>query len=947
MTGGPASPLLEREGELAALRGAVERAARGDGSLAVVSAHAGLGKTRLLHEACRAASGHGAQVLRGAGNELEREFSFGVALQLFEPAMPPLGAERDALFDGAASLVRPLLEEGRGGSSGEGTEFPFLHGLYWLTANLAERRPLVLAVDDLHWADRSSLRFLAYLAQRLDGLPVALAVAFRPHEPGAMEDVLMALSSHSEAVSLHPRSLGTAAVSQLVRDRFPAAATEFADACRELTEGNPLLLEALMRGVEEGGHAPSAETGARLAELAPGRVLEGVLARVARLPAGAPALARAVAVLGPSAHLRTVAELASLDSDSARRAADALAVAEVLRAGDPLRFVHPLLRQVIYDDVPDAERASTHRRAARLLNADGAAPNVVASHLLRAERAGDDWTVRRLEAAAAGAQADGSPGSAVAYLRRALEEPPPTERRAAVTHALGRAEAAAGERQALERLAAAVEMTQGAPARAEVALDYARALHSHGPGVEAAAALDRALAALGPADEQLARELEASWVSVARLALPLREEAVRRLAAIVEHPHGDTFAERLLLAQASGQLTFAGEPREQGCALAERALADGTLMTEGGPDDQGWLIALASYAWSDDFETAERGIETCLEDARRRGLMRRWAYAIYGLHLTRHYAGRLVEAMADAQQAIDARQFGWREYLPAACGQMAWSLLERAELEAAERVLSLPELDEIDAVSHVLVFEARARLHTLRGDSRRALADALESGKLATAGYVLNPSLVPWRSTAAIAATQLGELDQARELVDDDLRRSRRFGAPRPIGVALRAAGLVEGGDDGIELLREAVTTLADSPATLEHTRALVDLGAALRRRGHRAEARGPLREALDHRRAARPDRARAARARRARRGRRPPAPARAHRRARAHPRRAARRPDGRAGYDEPEIAQRSSSPPKPSSSTSATPTASSRSPAATSSPLPSRRRKTLGGGPE
>jgi DNA-binding CsgD family transcriptional regulator len=96
-----------------------------------------------------------------------------------------------------------------------------------------------------------------------------------------------------------------------------------------------------------------------------------------------------------------------------------------------------------------------------------------------------------------------------------------------------------------------------------------------------------------------------------------------------------------------------------------------------------------------------------------------------------------------------------------------------------------------------------------------------------------------------LAAARLGELDQARELVEDELSRAHRFGAPRPIGVALRASALVEGGDEGIERLREAVTVLASSPATLEHTRALVDLGGALRRAGHRADARHPLRQAL------------------------------------------------------------------------------------------------------
>ena len=111
------------------------------------------------------------------------------------------------------------------------------------------------------------------------------------------------------------------------------AAPEFVRACRELTGGNPFLLEELIRGVAARGHEPTADVGARLGQIAPDRVLDSVVARVARLPAGASELGRAVAILGPNAHLRSAAALSSLEADVARRAADALADSEVLRAG--------------------------------------------------------------------------------------------------------------------------------------------------------------------------------------------------------------------------------------------------------------------------------------------------------------------------------------------------------------------------------------------------------------------------------------------------------------------------------------------------------------------------------------------------------------------------------------------------------------------------------------
>jgi hypothetical protein len=150
-------------------------------------------------------------VLRAAGNELEGEFAFGLVLQLLEHELPDRRAERDSLFQGAAALARPLLERWESASA-DGTEFPLLHGLYWFVSNLAERQPLLVAVDDLHWADRSSLSVLLYLSQRLDGLPIALTAALRPHEPSAADDVLAALRARPGAAVIKSPALSAEGV---------------------------------------------------------------------------------------------------------------------------------------------------------------------------------------------------------------------------------------------------------------------------------------------------------------------------------------------------------------------------------------------------------------------------------------------------------------------------------------------------------------------------------------------------------------------------------------------------------------------------------------------------------------------------------------------------------------------------------------------------------------
>ena len=141
---------------------------------------------------------------------------------------------------------------------------------------------------------------------------------------------------------------------------------------------------------------------------------------------------------------------------------------------------------------------------------------------------------------------------------------------------------------------------------------------------------------------------------------------------------------------------------------------------------------------------------------------------------------------------------------------------------------------------------SRGRLALRMGDPSAALRDLEEAGRRALALAYVNPMALMWRSYAALAAARLGERDRARELVDEELEIARRFGAPEPIGEALRVRALLAPSADMVELAREAADVLAGSELRLAHARALIDLGAALRRGGHRRDSREPLREGLD-----------------------------------------------------------------------------------------------------
>jgi predicted ATPase len=177
--------LLERDAELAAVTTLIDLSSD-RGSVLIIEGPPGLGKTSLIAETKARARGAEMQVLSSRGAELEQAFSYGVVRQLFEPFLRRLPAkERAELLAGAATLSSPLFDPAQlAAEPAADASLATLHGLYWLTANVAAQRPLLLAVDDLHWCDPASLRWLAYLAARIEDLPLALVLGLRSAEPG-------------------------------------------------------------------------------------------------------------------------------------------------------------------------------------------------------------------------------------------------------------------------------------------------------------------------------------------------------------------------------------------------------------------------------------------------------------------------------------------------------------------------------------------------------------------------------------------------------------------------------------------------------------------------------------------------------------------------------------------------------------------------------------------
>ena len=385
-----------------------------------------------------------------------------------------------------------------------------MHSLYWLTSNISSTGSLALAVDDCHWADPPSLRFLAYVSARCEELGVLVMVTVRDGEPSAVQEMLVALRADPRATLIEPASLSEGAVATLVRSALGEHADAgFCAACARASAGNPFLVRELIAELETERVEPVAASAPRVETVRPESVSRAVVARLNRLGADSRNLARSVAVL-ESASLRQAATLAGIPAGRARRAADRLISAQILARSATLAFVHPLVQLAVYERIPAAALADGHRRAGLQLAVEGARSTRVGAHLLRGAPAGDPAVVVLLREAARAALADGAPQTAVRLLRRTLAEPPGTEARGVVLAELGEAEALARDPAAGAHLREALELVVAPAIRARLARILSERLlvgRARDRGARGARADDRRARALGrPADPGRARD---------------------------------------------------------------------------------------------------------------------------------------------------------------------------------------------------------------------------------------------------------------------------------------------------------------------------------------------------------------------------------------------------------------------------------------------------------
>ena len=248
-----ANPSARARGRAGAIGDALHSAAAGSGRIVVIEGAPGIGKSSLLGEAAELAEAERMAVLRARGGAMEREFALGVVIQLLAPSIEPLTErERERAFTGAAGLARPLFEEVPDRAAADDRLFARFHGLHWLCARLADERPLALLVDDAHWADEQSLRFVAYLQARIEEIPACAILAVRTGEAAAAPEALTKLIESEPLTSVRPPPLSPAAIAELVRGGLGEDTDD--DVCVECartTGGNPLLARQLISALEE------------------------------------------------------------------------------------------------------------------------------------------------------------------------------------------------------------------------------------------------------------------------------------------------------------------------------------------------------------------------------------------------------------------------------------------------------------------------------------------------------------------------------------------------------------------------------------------------------------------------------------------------------------------------------------------------------------------------
>jgi tetratricopeptide (TPR) repeat protein len=856
--------LLERESHLLAVEEALgeltgRRADGGEyegagrrGGLLAFAGPAGLGKTALLNEVRRLAAERGCTVLSARGGEHEQQVAFHVARQLLQPALAASGgAEIRSALGGWYGVVGPAL----GLSAPEGdppAPQAMRDGLDWVLTHLAVRRaPVLLVLDDAHWADPQSLNWLAAFAPRADDLGMLVVIGYRPDElpPDAESFRSLPGRAGQRPIKLPPLTEGGVAL--IVRDTVGEHADDaFCRECFEVTSGNPFEVVELTAKLAERGVAPDAAGIPALRDLAAAVKGPGLVRRLERLGPSTVRLAWAAAVLGTRIPPELAADVAGLGYEEAADCAERLRQARILTGTTALDFAHPLIATAVYRAIPDAVRVGLHGQAAWSTVDAGLGPGAAARHLLETRPAGDPWVVTQLRAAARETVRAGAPDTARSYLRRALREPPDDAERAAVLYELANTSQLLEPSVTAGHLKAALEEPVGDPALGDdVVFRLSQSLaHSDQPS-EAAEVIARAARGATSARARLRIQAEQFMWDAFRGDEPDSHGRSRRLTLLADRLTGRDLTERYIIGLRAWDATLRGEHVSVVLRHAARALEGGLPWADEGRGFEVPVLVAMTYSYTDRADVAEELFASGIADFERfgwRGLHLGFALVLLG-HV-RYRQGRLPEAEKLARDGLRlAERMGrgtpghWYAVSVLVQVLLARGDTERALEAAGDNAFQAPFPA---AVTFPDAQSVHGELLLARGLHAEAAEELAAVGRRLDARGIRNPAWCGWQSDLALAQ-RVSAPREALGTAMEAVARAREFGARSAIGRTMRVAGEVACGEERLRLLDESVVLLDASHAAHELAIALVAHGAALREAGRTGEAAERLERGL------------------------------------------------------------------------------------------------------
>ena len=859
-------PLLERDEELRAidhalaeLRDTVDGVPQVPrGGLLAFTGEAGLGKTTLIAAVRARAAALGFTVFSGRGGENARGMAFRVVRQAMQPTLAGMSeTERRDFLGSWYDIVGTAL----GLEATDPARVPdptgVRDGLDWVMTRLTMlNSPVVLLLDDLHWADAESLDWLASFAPRVANLPLLIVVGYRPDELPPDANGFRTLVERHERRPHLLSPLGEAGVARIIRDEVgDEAEDEFCGECWTVTGGSPFeavelairLRERKLRGTQD--ELPA------MRDLAAAVKGPGLIERLKRLGPGTVRFAWAGAVLGGSFSPEVAADLAVLGSEEALEAAEKLRARRILADTDEpagsLEFVHPQIATTIYRNIPAGLRVGMHNAAAHVAQVVGADPTVAARHLLEVPCDGRPEAVACLRAAAREYLRAGAPEAARRVLTRALREPPPAEDRAALLHELACSTFLIEPTATVCHLREALTEPGIDPdLRASIVYRLTQALaHTDRLTEAATVAADEARRATN-ARVRLRMQADHFVWSAFRADEPDSSARSRRLARLADKLTGRGLEERHILGLRAWDALVRGEPRRTALGYAEEALRGGMSWTD---ENRGFEVPVAVallFMYCDQPRRAEElfaeGMAEC-EHMGWRGSHLAQGQTLLGYIRYRRGCLREAEELVQAGLHTAERVEGAVPAQWFAIGILVQTLLARGRTGDARRLADSYHYG--DVVPNAVIFP----------DPRTVYADLLlAEGRLAQAARLLskvgdwlegrdwrNPAWCPWQLGLASALARTAP-DEAVRHAEDAVKRARDFGAASAIGQALRVQAEVTGGEAALDLHAQAVDHLEQSPAAYELARALVGHGVALARNGHLQDAADRLYQGLE-----------------------------------------------------------------------------------------------------